>query len=157
MTNHKSSQILKAIAIAIAAFAFLGSVQSQALAADDSQAEVLHLRKIMQELGNNMQAVTAAISQEDWARIVQLAPKIAEHHEPPLTEKARIMAYLGTDTMKFRSFDKQVHEAALAMKQAAANKDGKAVIGAFARIQESCLGCHQTFRKPFVEHFYGLR
>ncbi len=156
MTSHKHSHIFQAIAIA-AALALLGGMQSQAQAADTSDAEPLHLRKIMKELGNNMQAVTGAISQEDWARIVQLAPKIAEHPEPPLTEKARIIAHLGTDAMKFRGFDKQVHEAALAMKQAATNKDGKAVIQSFARVQESCLGCHQAFRKPFVQHFYGLR
>ncbi len=40
---------------------------------------------------------------------------------------------------------------------AAASSDGKTVIQSFARVQESCLGCHQAFRKPFVEHFYGAR
>ncbi|MDK6685416.1 cytochrome c, partial [Escherichia coli] len=55
------------------------------------------------------------------------------------------------------NFDAQTHEAALAMKLAAASSDGKAVIQSFAHVQESCLGCHQAFRKPFVEHFYGAR
>lgn len=69
----------------------------------------------------------------------------------------RILAYLGADATKFRNFDAQTHEAALAMKLAAASSDGKAVIQSFAHVQESCLGCHQVFRKPFVEHFYGTR
>lgn len=43
------------------------------------------------------------------------------------------------------------------MKLAAASSDGKAVIQSFAHVQESCLGCHQAFRKPYVEHFYGAR
>lgn len=63
----------------------------------------------------------------------------------------------GADATKFRNFDAQTHEAALAMKLAAASSDGKAVIQSFAHVQESCLGCHQAFRKPFVEHFYGAR
>lgn len=111
----------------------------------------------MQELGRNMQAITGAISQEEWVQVVQLAPKVAAHPEPPLTEKMRILAYLGADATKFRNFDAQTHEAALAMKLAAASSDGKAVTQSFAHVQESCLGCHQAFRKPFVEHFYGAR
>ncbi|HHN8373901.1 MULTISPECIES: hypothetical protein [Morganellaceae] len=39
----------------------------------------------------------------------------------------RILAYLGADATKFRNFDAQTHEAALAMKLAAASSDGKAV------------------------------
>jgi hypothetical protein len=76
----------------------------------------------MQELGRNMQAITGAISQEEWVQVVQLAPKVAAHPEPPLTEKMRILAYLGADATKFRNFDAQTHEAALAMKLAAARR-----------------------------------
>lgn len=135
----------------------LASTCSQAWADDAGKAKPLALRKIMQELGRNMQAITGAISQEEWVQVVQLAPKVAAHPEPPLTEKMRILAYLGADATKFRNFDAQTHEAALAMKLAAASSDGKAVIQSFAHVQESCLGCHQAFRKPFVEHFYGAR
>jgi len=41
----------------------------------------------MEQLGRDMQAVTGAISMEDWARVVELAPKIARHAEPSLSEK----------------------------------------------------------------------
>ena len=44
----------------------------------------------------------------------------------------RILAYLGADATKFRNFDAQTHEAALAMKLAAASSDGKAEIQSFA-------------------------
>jgi cytochrome c556 len=87
--------------------------------------------------------------------VEKIAPLIADHPQPPLMEKMRILAYLGSDAAKFREFDAQTHEAALAMKQAAGSGDGKLVIQSFARLQEGCLGCHQAFRKPFVEHFYG--
>ena len=155
MTNSKHSQA--AFTLTIAACLFSGAITGPAQAGDATGVQPLALRKIMQELGSNMAATTGAISREDWAQVVQLAPKIAAHPAPPLTEKVRIFAYLGADASRFRSFDAQTHEAALAMKHAAARSDGKAVIQSFARVQESCLGCHQAFRKPFVEHFYGAR
>lgn len=157
MPQRKYSHAFGTISLTIAACLLLWGFQLPAWADDAIQVEPLALRKIMKELGRNMQAITGAISQEDWVQVVRLAPKVAAHPEPPLTEKMRILAYLGADATKFRNFDAQTHEAALAMKQAAASSDGKAVIQSFARVQESCLGCHQAFRKPFLEHFYGAR
>lgn len=113
------------------------------------------LQGIMIKLGQDMQAVTAAISIEDWATVERLAPGIADHAEPPGEEKARIIGWLGKDAPKFRGYDMQAHEAAAVMGEAAARKDGVAAIAAFARVQESCLGCHQEFRQPFMAHFYG--
>lgn len=113
------------------------------------------LQGVMQKLGADMQAVTGAISIEDWATVAQLAPGIAKHAEPPAEEKALIIGWLGAEAGKFRGFDHQAHEAASAMGEAASRGDGTAVIAAFARVQESCLGCHQAYRKPFIEHFYG--
>lgn len=46
---------------------------------------------------------------------------------------------------------------AVAMGAAATRGDGQAVIAAFAKVQQGCLACHQSFRKPFTEHFYGTR
>ena len=85
------------------------------------------LRSVMDQLGRDMQAVTGAIT------------------------------WLGTDAGKFRGFDGEVHDAAIAMGEAATRGDGQAVIAAFAKLQQGCLACHQTFRKPFTEHFYGTR
>ena len=31
------------------------------------------------------------------------------------------------------------------------------MIAAFAKVQQSYLGCHQSFCQAFVEHFYGRR
>lgn len=111
----------------------------------------------MDQLGRDMQAVTGAISREDWTLVTRLAPDIARHPEPPLSEKMRIITWLGTDAGKFRGFDGEVHDAAIAMGEAATRGDGQAVIAAFAKLQQGCLACHQTFRKPFTEHFYGTR
>ena len=120
-------------------------------------AKPMALRSVMERLGRDMQAVTGAISKEEWTLVAELAPKIAKHAEPPLGEKMRILGWLGTDAGKFRGFDGQVHDAASAMGDAARRRDGQAVIAAFSKKQQSCLACHQSFRQSFVEQFYGSR
>lgn len=123
----------------------------------EKPAKPMALRGVMDKLGRDMQAITGAISKEEWAVVVELAPKIANHAEPPVAEKMRILAWLGTDAGKFRSHDGQTHESATAMGDAAKRGDGLAVISAFSKVQQSCLICHQSFRKPFLEHFYENR
>ncbi len=142
--------------IAVAALGLaVASVGPQARADGNAAAEPMELRRIMQELGKDMQAVTDGISREDWERVARTAPKIAEHRQPPFAEKMRILAFAGGNAGRFRRFDGQTHQAAKAMEQAARRGDGQAVIASFATLQNSCLACHQDFRKPFVEHFYG--
>ncbi len=150
-TFHKSISMIAAAVVALA-----GSAMAENGAPAERE-KPLALRSVMDKLGRDMQAVTGAISKEDWALVATLAPKIASHAEPPLPEKVRILAWLGGDAGKFRGFDGQAHEAATAMGEAAKRSDGQAVIAAFAKVQQSCLGCHQSFRQPFVEHFYGRR
>src|SRR5690606_17792796 len=65
-------------------------------------AKPMALRSVMERLGRDMQAVTGAISKEEWTLVAELAPKIAKHAEPPLGEKMRILGWLGTDAGKFR-------------------------------------------------------
>lgn len=120
-------------------------------------AKPMALRTIMENLGQDMQAVTGAISKEDWQLVAELAPKIAKHAEPPVSEKMRILAWLGADAAKFRGFDGKVHDAATAMGEAAKRGEGQAVIEAFSKTQQSCLACHQSYRRSFVEQFYPVR
>lgn len=137
--------------------ACIGATGLAAGAAAADEAKPMALRGVMQQLGRDMQAVTGAISQEDWARVARLAPQIARHAEPPLGEKMRILAWLGADAGRFRGFDEQVHQSAEAMGEAARRGDGQAVIESFAKVQQGCLACHQSFRKSFQEHFYEKR
>lgn len=132
------------------------SVISIAFAASSVQAaEPLELQKVMKELGKSMQIITDGISREDWDLITKTAPMIAEHPQPPLGEKMRIMAFMGSDMGKFKAIDGETHEAAHDLLHAASEKDGSKVIAAFQKVQTACLSCHQTFRPKFVEHFYG--
>jgi len=132
------------------------SVISIVFAAFNAQAaEPLELQKVMKELGNNMQVITDGISREDWELVAKTAPMIAEHPQPPLGEKMRIMTFMGSEMSKFKALDGETHEAAHDLLHAANEKDGSKVIAAFQKVQTACLNCHQTFRPKFVEHFYG--
>ena len=150
LLNHRQLlTIALSVALATAATG-LGAQSAEA-------AKPMALRSVMEKIGRDMQAVTGAISKEEWTLVAELAPKIAKHAEPPLGEKMRILGWLGTDAGKFRGFDGQVQDAASAMGDAAKRGDGQAVIAAFSKTQQSCLACHHSFRQSFVEQFYGSR
>lgn len=117
--------------------------------------EPLALRKIMQELSKNMQTITDGISREDWALVEKIASQVADHPQPPLSEKVRILSFAGTSVSKFKGYDGKTHDAARLLGEVAAEKDGYGVILAFSKLQNTCLACHQSFRNSFQEHFYG--
>ena len=133
----------------------VASLMGIALTAAHAQAaEPLELRKIMKDLGKSMEIVTDGISREDWSLVEKTSYLIAEHPQPPLPEKMRIITFMGSNMSKFKRFDEQTHEAANEMAAAAQEKHGQKVISAFQKIQSSCLGCHQAFRPEFVANFY---
>lgn len=104
-----------------------------------------------------MQHISDSIAREDWALITEIAPRIADHPKPPLTEKIRILAFVGSDAGKFRDYNEKTHQAGQELRRAAMQEDRTEVISAFATLQESCVTCHQSFRKSFQEHFYEQR
>ncbi|RDH85038.1 MAG: cytochrome C [endosymbiont of Galathealinum brachiosum] len=109
----------------------------------------------MQDMSKNMQVITGAISREDWALVEKTAPLIADHPQPPMFEKMRIFAFVNTDIGQFKSHDGKTHEAARILGVTAATGDGHAIIADFATLQDTCLMCHEQFRKPFQAYFYG--
>lgn len=151
----KDSMHIPSIAVALVAALLASGAIFRAQAA--TPAKPMVLQGMMQQFERDMQSITGAVSREDWPHVAQLAAKIASHPAPPLSEKLRILAWLGTDAGRFRGFDDQVHDAAVAMGEAAAHSNGQAVIAEFAKVQQGCLGCHEGFRKSFVEHFHGER
>ena len=87
-------------------------------------AEPLMLQKVMKDLGRNMQAVTDGISREDWTLIEKQALLIADHPQPPLSEKVRIMGFVGTSMTKYKAYDGDTHAAAQDLGRAAIGRDG---------------------------------
>jgi cytochrome c556 len=126
---------------------------SQAFA--ETAPEPLALQKIMKDMGKNMQVITDGISREDWKQVEKTAPLIADHPQPPVIEKIKILSFVGTDVSKFKEHDGKTHDAARVLGESAAREDGYAVISDFATLQNTCLMCHQSFRESFQQHFYG--
>lgn len=137
--------------------ALLLSTGVMAWANGNTKAEPLALQKIMQDQGMHMQQITDGISRENWHLVAKIAPLIADHSQPPLVEKMRILRFVGADVGKYKNYDKKTYQAGQKLRQAAEHQDGPLVVSAFATLQNSCLACHQDFRKPFQEHFYENR
>lgn len=115
------------------------------------------LREVMTDLGRHMEAITAGIAREDWPSVSTEAALIAGHPQPPMAEKMRIMGFAGTRTGQFRAYDADTRKSAEAVRASANANDGSGAILAFAKLQESCLGCHHAFRKAYIQHFRGAR
>lgn len=142
-------------AVALAATLLACTITSAS--ADEAKPKPLALRKIMQDMGKSMQDITAAISREDWTMVAKVVPLIGDHRQPPMTEKMRILGFIGSEAGTFKRHDEQVQQSAKALQQAAARDDGQDVISSFAALQGNCLACHQRFRQQLVEHFYEKR
>ena len=121
---------------------------------DIGSTEPLALRKIMSDMGKNMQAITDGISHENWKQVKKTALQIADHPQPPFTEKIRILSFVGSDVSKYKEYDQKTHDTAITLSQAATEKDAYKVISEFSSLQNNCLACHQSFRKSFLEYFY---
>jgi cytochrome c556 len=154
--TYKRRFIKQTMLFMIAVIFTAAGVATRADADDDSVAP-LALRAIMGELSKNMQTATHAVSREDWEQAAKTALRIADHPQPPMMEKLRILSFAGSDVQKFKNFNRQTSLAAKYLEEVAGKQDGHAVIAAFAALQSSCLACHQDLRKPFKEHFYGTQ
>lgn len=117
-------------------------------------AEPLALQRAMKDMGRNMQVIVDGLSREDYAVVEKAARAIADHPQPPLGEKLRILSFVGGDKARFKAFDDETHDIAIALAKASKIGNGEEAIAAFQKLQSSCLACHQAFRKPFVEHFH---
>jgi hypothetical protein len=67
----------------------------------------------------------------------------------------RILGFVGGDAPRYKVFDGETHDNAMALAGASKSGKGEEAIAAFHKLQSSCLACHQTFRKAFVDHFHG--
>ena len=156
ISKYSARTILLITLTALPTWLMGGDINSQHTGGEqESSSEDLVLRSIMRELDENMREVVGAISRENWEQVAEIAPLIADHAEPPFSEKTRILRFVGTDAARFRGHDRQVHEAASIMGEKARQEDGQAVIEAFSRVQKHCLACHQEFKEEFRLHFYG--
>lgn len=140
---------LKKILISLSLATLTGGALAQ------SAGEPLVLRSVMVQMQADTQAAADAIARQDWASVASHADRLAHHAEPPALEKVRILSWLLTDAMTFRNYDLQVKAAAAELATAAQHKDTTAASRDLARMQQSCDGCHNSFRAQFLAHFYA--
>jgi len=135
--------------------AYLIALGRAGLPVASAAAEPLVLQGIMKDMGRNMQAIVDGLAREDYVVVEKAALAIADHPQPPVGERMRILSFIGSDAPRFKVFDGETHDNATALAKASKSGKGEEAIAAFHKLQSSCLACHQTFRKPFVGHFYG--
>ncbi|MCF6235176.1 MAG: cytochrome c [Gammaproteobacteria bacterium] len=150
-------QLIRKVAFVAGFSAIILCGQAMAEAASGSSREPLDLQKIMFDMDKNMQNITAGISSENWVKVEKSAMKIADHPKPPMSERIRIMKLMGPEMARFKDSDMKTHAAARELAKIAKGHDGRAVISAFATLQNTCLTCHESYRKKLKNHFYGQR
>lgn len=104
------------------------------------------LKTIMVGLGNDMDAIGRALWVEDFRAILNSAQSIAEHPHVSGAELDRIKKALGRDFPSFIAADKQVHDAAVKLSEAAKTHNITATVKALKPLQSGCVSCHATFR-----------
>ena len=109
--------------------------------------EALALLPIMRQLAEDMAAMQSALWLEDFATVEQHASAIADHAHMSPEEVARIRTELGAEMPEFESADAAVHDAAVAMHEAARERDTDAVLDRLAEVQRGCVACHERFRE----------
>ncbi|MFA7523341.1 MAG: cytochrome c [Halothiobacillaceae bacterium] len=140
-------------ALAIVMVMGLGSGLVHSPAHAEENATPQRFLEIMNALGEDMVEITRGITSEDWMQVAEHAEAIANHPRPPMSERARILAFAGSDMATFRQFDQETHQAAEALADEAAGGDGEAIIAGFSRLQNGCLSCHAQFRSAYRDHF----
>ncbi len=148
------ARLIKQSTFVVALFVTL--LSSQAMAETTSK-ESQTLLEVMLDMGKEMQHITSAISSEDWTQVEESAAWISTHPKPAKSQRMRIMKFLGGEIAQFKDSDMKTHAAARELAKMARTQDGRAVISAFSTLQNTCLTCHERYRKRLQDHFYGQR
>lgn len=153
--NSTTGRLMATIIILLFSCAVYSGESSREDIPEGLTVEPMALKGIMRQLATDMAKMTDAVSREDWKMVADIADRVADHDQPPLSEKMRILGFIGKESGKFKSYDQQVHDAARDIQKAAKQGDGYRVIESFSRVQKNCLACHQDFRDRFQAHFYN--
>ena len=109
------------------------------------------LKTIMVKLGTDMEAIVRALNYEDFEAIETKAKEIAEHNKPPMAERVKILTFLAEEAGDFKKSDAMVHNSAVKVAEAAAEKDYGKVIENYKVLLSDCVACHTKYRSRIVE------
>lgn len=105
------------------------------------------LLAIMLELEANMASLARGIWRSDAPSIAAAATDIAGHPEIPAEERVTIARALGEEMSDFAAFDRDVHDAAVRVRESAEAEDFEATLDAWQAAQDGCVECHRRFRE----------
>ncbi len=120
--------------------------QSPAQSAPSATQEPGQVRTIMLGLGGEMERIQSGFWTENFDLIGEAAVKIADHPKLASSEVSRLKTTLGEDFSTFGAMDKAVHDGAIRVSEASADKDMPRVITEFSALQRNCVSCHGLFR-----------
>jgi cytochrome c556 len=110
------------------------------------------LKLVMTNLEADMEAIVRALNYGDFETIEARALAIANHEKPPMTQRKKIMNFLGEEMVGFKKGDAKVHDSALKVAEYAAEKDYAGVIEGYGVLLGGCVACHTTYRSRIIEH-----
>ena len=106
-----------------------------------------NFKEVMQRIETDMSKLIGHIMKEEYSDIISTAERVANHDEPPIAQRLRLIAELGTDFTNFKSHDDDVHINSVAMQEAAEKKDIDSVIVSYGKTLQSCNNCHKKYRE----------
>ena len=135
--------------IIVSVLLFFGFVVcvSPALAGDDAK----NFKEVMQRISVDMSKLIDPIMKGDFAKVHEIAEHVANHSEPPLSHRLKIIAKLGLDFTDFKKYDDEVHINSVAIQASANNKDIEGMIDNYWKTMKSCHGCHKKYRERIRE------
>lgn len=104
------------------------------------------LKELMGIMGGHAQAMLSGILYDNFEVIKDGVAWVGNHPEPT-ADLGKIKAELGVQVLRFKYYDTQAHNAAIAMGVAADNRDMKTVSKQFGIMIQSCNKCHEAFRE----------
>lgn len=105
------------------------------------------LKTIMVDLGQQMERVQMAVWLEDFQALSASALAVANHPSVSAEERGRIQDALNDEFSAFVMTDREVHNAATRLSDAALARDIDTAVKELALVQSSCVSCHTRFRK----------
>lgn len=104
------------------------------------------LLAIMLGLEADMADVARGIWRSDARSIAAAATDIADHPKIPAEGRATIARTLGAEMSDFAALDRDVHDAAVRLRESAEAEDFEAALDAWQTAQDGCAECHRRFR-----------
>ena len=106
-----------------------------------------NFKEVMQRISVNMADLVDPILKGEFSKVHKIAERVANHDEPPLMLRVKIIAELGMDFIDFKKYDDEVHMNAVSIQLAAKNKDIDGMITGYGKTMQSCHDCHKKYRK----------